>query len=191
MFCMPWLSLWLVMTRYGSCRRIDVSLSYWWWENLKALAVAGKDLFRNCLVAMKPKAVRNDMPSTHDVTTYIHNQFVKWLKELKSDILVSFLNNDHVTYSMNSREHHGAQTLQKHHFWGWRPTGLRWRKECGSWDRKWLGLNQYQVITVGGIWGDILWVYVSVLESVLKMYPRWPIRGWADSMSYAYFLFSI
>ena len=64
-------------------------LSYWWLE--KALAVAGKDLFRNCLVAMKPKAVRSDMPSTHDVTTYIHNQFVKWLKELKSDILVSFL----------------------------------------------------------------------------------------------------
>ena len=54
------------------------------------MAVAGKDLFRNCLVAMKPKAVRNDMPSTHDVTTYIHNEFVKWLKELKSDILVSF-----------------------------------------------------------------------------------------------------
>ena len=40
---------------------------------------------------MKPKAVRNDMPSTHNVTTYIHNQFVIWLNEVKSDILVSFL----------------------------------------------------------------------------------------------------
>jgi hypothetical protein len=55
----------------------------------KALAVAGKNLFRNCLVAMRPKAVRLDMPSTHDITTYIHNQFVVWLKELKTDILVS------------------------------------------------------------------------------------------------------
>lgn len=40
---------------------------------------------------MKPKAVQNDIPNTHEVTTYIHNQFVLWLKELKSDILVSLI----------------------------------------------------------------------------------------------------
>lgn len=57
--------------------------------NLKSLAVADKAAFRNCLVSMRPKAVRQDIPSTHQVTTYIHNEFVKWLNVLKSDILVS------------------------------------------------------------------------------------------------------
>ena len=78
-FCMLWHSLWLAMARYGLSHRNDVSLLYWWLE--KALAIAGKDLFCNCLVTMKLKAVHNDMPSTHNVTMYIHNQFVKWLKE--------------------------------------------------------------------------------------------------------------
>ena len=86
--CMLWHNSWLAMTKYGFSRCIDVSLLFWWLE--KALAVAGKDLFQYCLVAMKPKAVHNDMPNTHNVTTYIHNQFVIWLNEVKSDILVSF-----------------------------------------------------------------------------------------------------
>jgi hypothetical protein len=67
-----------------------LNLLYWWLD--KALAVAGKNLFHNCLVAMKKsKAVCLDMPSTHNVTTYIHNQFVMWLQELKTDILVSMI----------------------------------------------------------------------------------------------------
>ena len=87
--CRPWHNLWLAMSRYGFSHCIDVSLSFWWLE--KALAIAGKDLFRNCLVVMKPKAVCNDMLSTHNVMMYIHNRFVIWLNEVKSDILVSFL----------------------------------------------------------------------------------------------------
>jgi hypothetical protein len=55
----------------------------------KALAVADKAVFCNCLVAMRPNAVQQDILSTHDVTTHIHNEFVKWLKELKEDIQVS------------------------------------------------------------------------------------------------------
>lgn len=55
----------------------------------KSLAVANNAAFRNCLISMRPKAVRQDIPSTHQVTTYIHNEFVKWLTEMKSDILVS------------------------------------------------------------------------------------------------------
>jgi hypothetical protein len=58
-------------------------------EPIKSLAMADKASFRNCLVAMRPKAVTKDIPSTHNVTTYIHNQFVKRLEELKGDILVS------------------------------------------------------------------------------------------------------
>jgi hypothetical protein len=63
-----------------------------WWkctEPIKSLAVADKASFRNCMVAMRPKSVTNDIPSTHKVTTYIHNQFVEQLEELRGDILVS------------------------------------------------------------------------------------------------------
>ena len=55
----------------------------------KVLAVADKAVFCNCLVAMRPKAGWQDIPSTHNIATYIHNEFVKWLKELKDKIQVS------------------------------------------------------------------------------------------------------
>jgi maltodextrin utilization protein YvdJ len=53
------------------------------------LVVADKALFRNCLVIMRPKTTKNDLPSTHDVSVYIHNRFVDQLKLLKKEILVS------------------------------------------------------------------------------------------------------
>jgi hypothetical protein len=56
----------------------------------QALTVANKATFRNCLVVMRPKMLRVDLPSTHEVTTYIHNKFIVWLKELKTDIEVSY-----------------------------------------------------------------------------------------------------
>jgi hypothetical protein len=55
----------------------------------QSLAVADKDLFRNCLVTMRPKTTKNDLPSTHDVSVYIHNRFVDQLKLLKKEISVS------------------------------------------------------------------------------------------------------
>ena len=55
----------------------------------QALAVAENPIFCNCLVAMRPKASRKDIPSSHDVGVYIHNEFVRWLKTLESEILVS------------------------------------------------------------------------------------------------------
>lgn len=55
----------------------------------QSLALASKAAFRNCLVAMRPKSIGKDIPSTHEVTVYIHNQFATHLKKLKEDILVS------------------------------------------------------------------------------------------------------
>ncbi|KAI0244897.1 hypothetical protein BJV78DRAFT_1144378 [Lactifluus subvellereus] len=55
----------------------------------QSLAVADKVMFRNCLVAMRPKTTIKDLPSTYDITMYIHNQFVERLQELKKEILVS------------------------------------------------------------------------------------------------------
>jgi hypothetical protein len=38
---------------------------------------------------MRPRTVRYDLPSMHEVGKYIHNEFVEWLKMLKGEILVS------------------------------------------------------------------------------------------------------
>ncbi|KAF8549119.1 hypothetical protein OG21DRAFT_1526024 [Imleria badia] len=48
----------------------------------QSLSVANKPMFRNCLVAMCPNATKADLPSTHDVTTYIHNKFSEFLDDL-------------------------------------------------------------------------------------------------------------
>jgi hypothetical protein len=55
---------------------------------LQSLAVANKAMFRNCLVAMRPKTTNADVPTTHDVMSHLHNEFVGWLQELKADIEV-------------------------------------------------------------------------------------------------------
>ena len=57
--------------------------------HVQALAFAEKVRFRNCLVAMRPKLTIKDLPSIHDTTTYIQNECVKWLKDLRERILVS------------------------------------------------------------------------------------------------------
>ncbi|KAM6500773.1 hypothetical protein JOM56_003787, partial [Amanita muscaria] len=49
----------------------------------QALAVADKVTFRNCLVTMRPRTTKNDLPSTHEIATHIHNKFVKWMTQLR------------------------------------------------------------------------------------------------------------
>ncbi|KAF8229374.1 hypothetical protein L208DRAFT_1286927, partial [Tricholoma matsutake] len=52
-------------------------------------AVANKASFRNCLIIMRPKTIKQDLPTTHSVSVYIHNQFIEQLKQLKIQITVS------------------------------------------------------------------------------------------------------
>jgi hypothetical protein len=40
---------------------------------------------------MHPKATLKDLPTTQDVAKHLHNEFVKWLTQLKNDIEVSLL----------------------------------------------------------------------------------------------------
>jgi hypothetical protein len=56
---------------------------------LQAFAVANNKLFRNCLVAMRPKTKTSELPSSHDVGVYVHNESVRWLKQLRKEITVS------------------------------------------------------------------------------------------------------
>ncbi|KAF8222375.1 hypothetical protein L208DRAFT_1214030, partial [Tricholoma matsutake] len=52
----------------------------------QSLAVASKASFRNCLIIMRLKTIIPDLPSTHTVSDYIHNQFVAQLKKLNTEI---------------------------------------------------------------------------------------------------------
>jgi hypothetical protein len=40
---------------------------------------------------MRPKSTTQDLASSHDVQVYIHNGFVKYMKDLKEEISVSSL----------------------------------------------------------------------------------------------------
>jgi hypothetical protein len=64
----------------------------WCFNILQSLAVMNKATFRNCLVAMRPKTANIDLPSTHDISSYIHNAFIKFLNELKGEIQVIYIN---------------------------------------------------------------------------------------------------
>ena len=57
--------------------------------HLQPLALADNIAFRNALISMRPKSTTNDLPTTHNVKIHLHNEFVKHMKQLKLDILVS------------------------------------------------------------------------------------------------------
>ena len=56
---------------------------------MQPLVIANKASFRNCLVAMRPAATKADIPSAHDVSTFIHNSFIDFFQRLKTNIQVS------------------------------------------------------------------------------------------------------
>src|SRR5271155_299478 len=62
----------------------------------QSLALASNTAFRNCLVAMRPRSTVGDLPSTHNMKVYLHNQFVEQLKLLKDNILVSMITYLHI-----------------------------------------------------------------------------------------------
>jgi hypothetical protein len=37
---------------------------------------------------MRPKTVVADLPTTHDVTVHLHNEYVDWIAQLGADIKV-------------------------------------------------------------------------------------------------------
>ena len=68
------------------CSESWVEVTYIVWQSL---AVANKPAFRNCLVMMHPNANKADIPSSHDISNFIHNSFVDFFQSLKSRIQVS------------------------------------------------------------------------------------------------------
>jgi hypothetical protein len=72
--------------------------------------------------------MRKDLPSRHDIEVHIHNEFVKWLKILKTAIIVSnafFVQVVVLTFihrkplgGSQRLQMGGQRTTQKAHFWG-------------------------------------------------------------------------
>ena len=56
---------------------------------LKAFALVSKAVFRNCLTVMQPKTRTKELPSAHDVTIYIQNEFIRFMDQIKQVIQVS------------------------------------------------------------------------------------------------------
>ncbi|KAM6490390.1 hypothetical protein JOM56_014154, partial [Amanita muscaria] len=57
----------------------------------QALLTANKATFRNCLVAMRPKVNKNDLPSAHDVRVFIQNSFVSHIDQVRKEIEVRLI----------------------------------------------------------------------------------------------------
>lgn len=49
---------------------------------------------------MRPKSNLQDLPTTGDVVSHLHNKFVKWLEQLKNDIKVSHLRSSKLTQDL-------------------------------------------------------------------------------------------
>jgi hypothetical protein len=102
-------------------------------RTLKAFAVANNKLFQNCLVSMRPKTKASELPSSHDIGVYLHNECVRWLEQLRKDILVSNRRAQMTSkaqaeeYSLVFRQHlarsqrqwmDGWQITPRQRFWG-------------------------------------------------------------------------
>ena len=56
--------------------------------NNQALAIANNVYFQNCLVTMRPKMISSKLALADKIGTYIHNECIDWLMQLKKDITV-------------------------------------------------------------------------------------------------------
>lgn len=73
---------------FVGCNQVSSSCSLWDVFLLTFFFLLVSDTFWDMLVSMWPQATNYDLPSTHKVVDYIHNQFVKQLEELKAQITV-------------------------------------------------------------------------------------------------------
>ena len=123
------------MTRWVQWAQHSVSCLPW----LQSLTVVNKALFQNCLAAMRPNTKPNDLPLTHDVTTYLHNSFIKWIESLKDWIqvcthlfsyFIPFLLSFHRRQLLVGSQlwlTFGLLTRQRHLSWVLQPIGSRVR----------------------------------------------------------------
>ncbi|KZS87553.1 hypothetical protein SISNIDRAFT_419439, partial [Sistotremastrum niveocremeum HHB9708] len=54
------------------------------------LAYAEDPAYRNSLTSMRPQTTASELPSSHDISTYVHNEFVSLLNQFKTEFEVRF-----------------------------------------------------------------------------------------------------
>ena len=64
-------------------------LSLYWHSTQKP--VPNNVWYQNLLAAMRPNTTNKDVPSGHEVSKYIHNEFANWVKKMKEDLQVNCL----------------------------------------------------------------------------------------------------
>lgn len=55
---------------------------------IQSFELANKPAFRNCLVTMRPKTTKEDLPSAYDVKAFLRKEFVRHIEGLASEIQV-------------------------------------------------------------------------------------------------------
>ena len=54
----------------------------------QALSLPDKTVFRNCLVAMRPRTTKSQLLSSHEVEDHIKNEYVNVMKDFKTRITI-------------------------------------------------------------------------------------------------------
>jgi hypothetical protein len=55
---------------------------------IQSFELANKPAFRNCLVTMRPKTTKEDLPSAYDVKAFLRKEFVRHIEGLAAEIQV-------------------------------------------------------------------------------------------------------
>ncbi|EKM81446.1 hypothetical protein AGABI1DRAFT_35778, partial [Agaricus bisporus var. burnettii JB137-S8] len=72
-------------TREGILKAVTIHIA----TDDQAFDIANKPSFRNCLVTMRPRTTKNDLPSAYDVKNFLHSEFTRYLQDLADEIKVS------------------------------------------------------------------------------------------------------
>ena len=65
--------------------------------SLQAFELANKLAFQNCLVTMRPKMTKQDLPSAYDIKMFLRKEFTKHVEGLVAEIQVRFDSSTRVT----------------------------------------------------------------------------------------------
>ncbi|KAF7770801.1 hypothetical protein Agabi119p4_6775 [Agaricus bisporus var. burnettii] len=69
-------------TREGILKAVTIHIA----TDDQAFDIANKPSFRNCLVTMRPRTTKNDLPSAYDVKNFLHSEFTRYLQDLADEI---------------------------------------------------------------------------------------------------------
>ena len=125
-------------------------LSHWLLSLLhQSLSVVDKATFQNCLVAMRPRATKADIPSTHNITTFIHTPSPTSSRNWKLRLRYAFLS-FHLALFLTILLVHGNWTGVDHdgHLVCWTDKSKLPQNHCPLDSHQWNGWDRQVVPSV-------------------------------------------